>query len=92
MSFHPLMVYDADRFQKSERARLDDGKPFEFTRERRAILILTNVDVAQNLFYGILIDYRSDIYLRVCAIADSHSFSALNQFCGELLVDFLVNY
>ena len=38
MSFHPLMVYDADRFQKSERARLDDGKPFEFTRERRAIL------------------------------------------------------
>ena len=38
MSFHPLMVYDAERFQKSERARLDEGKPFEFTRERRAIL------------------------------------------------------
>ena len=38
MSFHPLMVYDPERFQKSERDTLDEGKPFEFTRERRAIL------------------------------------------------------
>ena len=38
MSFHPLMVYEPDRFQKSERDTLDEGKPFEFTRERRAIL------------------------------------------------------
>ncbi|MBW8713565.1 MAG: NADH-quinone oxidoreductase subunit NuoE, partial [Acidobacteria bacterium] len=38
MSFHPLMVYDSDHFHKSERARLDEGTPFEFTRERRAIL------------------------------------------------------
>jgi NADH-quinone oxidoreductase E subunit len=38
MSFHPLMVYDSDHFHKSERARLDEGQPFEFTRERRAIL------------------------------------------------------
>jgi NADH-quinone oxidoreductase E subunit len=38
MSFHPLMVYDSDHFHKSERARLDEGKPFEFTRERRAVL------------------------------------------------------
>jgi NADH:ubiquinone oxidoreductase subunit E len=38
MSFHPLMVYDSAHFQKSERARLDEGKPFEFTRERRAVL------------------------------------------------------
>jgi len=38
MSFHPLMVYDSDHFHKSERARLDEGRPFEFTRERRAIL------------------------------------------------------
>src|SRR3954463_11803016 len=38
MSFHPLMVYDAEHFQKSERGRLDEGKPFEFTRERRATL------------------------------------------------------
>jgi NADH-quinone oxidoreductase E subunit len=38
MSFHPLMVYGSERFQKSERARLDEGQPFEFTRERRAIL------------------------------------------------------
>jgi NADH-quinone oxidoreductase subunit E len=38
MSFHPLMVYDPARFQKSERERLDEGKPFEFSRERRAIL------------------------------------------------------
>ena len=37
MSFHPLMVYGSERFQKSERARLDEGPPFEFTRERRAI-------------------------------------------------------
>jgi len=29
MSFHPLMVYDSERFQKSERARLDEGKPFD---------------------------------------------------------------
>jgi len=38
MSFHPLMVYDSEHFHKSERGRLDEGKPFEFTRERRAIL------------------------------------------------------
>jgi NADH-quinone oxidoreductase E subunit len=38
MSFHPLMVYEPDRFQKSERDTLDEGKPFEFTRERRAVL------------------------------------------------------
>jgi NADH-quinone oxidoreductase subunit E len=38
MSFHPLMVYDPAQFQKSERDTLDEGNPFEFTRERRAIL------------------------------------------------------
>src|SRR3954453_16149406 len=38
MSFHPLMVYDSEHFHKSERGRLDEGKPFEFTRERRAML------------------------------------------------------
>jgi NADH-quinone oxidoreductase E subunit len=38
MSFHPLMEYDRGRFQKSERARLDEGKPFTFTPERRAAL------------------------------------------------------
>ncbi len=38
MSFHPLMVYDSDHFHKSERARLDEGQPFEFAPERRAIL------------------------------------------------------
>jgi NADH-quinone oxidoreductase subunit E len=38
MTFHPLMVYDSEHFHKSERARLDEGKPFEFTPERRAIL------------------------------------------------------
>ena len=38
MSFHPLMVYDAEHFHKSERARLDEGAPFAFTPERRARL------------------------------------------------------
>jgi NADH-quinone oxidoreductase E subunit len=38
MSFHPLMVYDSEHFHKSERARLDEGSPFVFTQERRAIL------------------------------------------------------
>jgi NADH-quinone oxidoreductase E subunit len=38
MSFHPLMVYDAEHFHKSERARLDEGGPFTFTPERRARL------------------------------------------------------
>lgn len=38
MSFHPLMVYDPEHFQKSERARLDEGEPFVFTPERRAKL------------------------------------------------------
>ena len=38
MSFHPLMVYDAAHFQKSERARLDEGDAFTFTPERRAKL------------------------------------------------------
>jgi NADH-quinone oxidoreductase subunit E len=38
MSFHPLMVYDPARFQKSERPMADEGPPFELTRERRAQL------------------------------------------------------
>jgi NADH-quinone oxidoreductase E subunit len=38
MSFHPLMAYEPARFQKSERDTLDEGQPFEFTRERRAVL------------------------------------------------------
>ena len=38
MSFHPLMVYDSERFQRSERKLLDEGPPFTFTRERRAEL------------------------------------------------------
>ena len=38
MSFHPLMVYDPDRFQKSERQVVDEGPPFALTPERRAQL------------------------------------------------------
>ncbi len=38
MSFHPLMVYDAAHFHKSERQLLDEGTPFVFTAERRAKL------------------------------------------------------
>lgn len=38
MSFHPLMVYDAEHFHKSERALLDEGGVFTFTPERRAKL------------------------------------------------------
>ena len=38
MSFHPLMVYDPDKFQKSERQVVDDGPPFALTPERRAKL------------------------------------------------------
>ena len=38
MSFHPLMVYDPARFQKSERKVAEDGPPFAFTPERRAKL------------------------------------------------------
>lgn len=38
MSFHPLMVYDPDEFQKSQRETVDDGPPFELTPERRAQL------------------------------------------------------
>jgi len=38
MSFHPLMVYDREHFQQSERARLDEGAPFTFTAVRRAQL------------------------------------------------------
>ena len=38
MSFHPLMVYDAERFQRSERKLADEGPPFTFTPERRAQL------------------------------------------------------
>ncbi len=35
MSFHPLMVYDPAKFQKSERKVVDEGPPFELTPERR---------------------------------------------------------
>lgn len=38
MSFHPLMLYDAERFQRSERKLLDEGAPFTFAPERRAAL------------------------------------------------------
>ena len=38
MSFHPLMVYDPDKFQRSERKLVDEGEPFTFTTERRAEL------------------------------------------------------
>ena len=38
MSFHPLMVYDSERFQRSERKLVEEGPPFTFTRERRAEL------------------------------------------------------
>jgi NADH-quinone oxidoreductase E subunit len=35
MSFHPLMVYDADKFQRSERRVVEEGPPFELTADRR---------------------------------------------------------
>jgi NADH-quinone oxidoreductase E subunit len=38
MSFHPLMIYEPQRFQRSERQLLDQGAPFTFTAERRAKL------------------------------------------------------
>lgn len=38
MSFHPLMVYDPDKFQKSERLVVEEGPAFTLTPERRAKL------------------------------------------------------
>jgi NADH-quinone oxidoreductase E subunit len=38
MSFHPLMMYDASHFHKSERKLVEEGAPFVFTPERRAEL------------------------------------------------------
>jgi NADH-quinone oxidoreductase subunit E len=38
MSFHPLMVYDPARFQRSERKLVEEGPEFVFTRQRRAYL------------------------------------------------------
>jgi len=38
MSFHPLMVYDPERFQRSERKLVDEGAPFALTPDRRARL------------------------------------------------------
>ena len=38
MSFHPLMVYDPDKFQKSERAVVEEGPAFTLTPERLAQL------------------------------------------------------
>jgi NADH-quinone oxidoreductase subunit E len=38
MSFHPLMVYDPEKFQKSERFVVEEGPPFQLTPERRAQL------------------------------------------------------
>ena len=35
MSFHPLMVYDAAKFQKSERRIAEEGEPFALTPDRR---------------------------------------------------------
>ena len=49
MSFHPLMVYDPARFQKSERKFAEEGPPFTLTAERRAKLdeILTKYPADQ---------------------------------------------
>ena len=38
MSFHPLMIYDRDRFQRSERKVVDEGPEFTFTRRHRDYL------------------------------------------------------
>jgi NADH-quinone oxidoreductase subunit E len=38
MSFHPLMVYDPAKFQKSVRQVVEEGPPFVLTPERRAQL------------------------------------------------------
>ena len=38
MSFHPLMVYDAAKFQQSERRVVEEGPAFALTPERRAQL------------------------------------------------------
>jgi NADH-quinone oxidoreductase subunit E len=38
MSFHPLMIYDRQRFQQSERRLVEEGPPFTFTAARRAAL------------------------------------------------------
>ena len=38
MSFHPLMIYDRQRFQQSERRLMAEGPPFTFSAERRAAL------------------------------------------------------
>jgi NADH-quinone oxidoreductase E subunit len=38
MSFHPLMVYEPGRFQRSERKLLEEGPAFTLTPERRAEL------------------------------------------------------
>jgi len=38
MSFHPLMIYDRQRFQQSERRLAEEGPPFTFTAARRAAL------------------------------------------------------
>ena len=38
MSFHPLMVYDRSKFQKSERQIAPEGPPFVLTPDRRAQL------------------------------------------------------
>jgi NADH-quinone oxidoreductase subunit E len=38
MSFHPLMAYDPERFQKSQRLTVEEGPPFTFTPARRAKL------------------------------------------------------
>ena len=35
MSFHPLMVYDPAKFQRSERRVVPEGPPFTLTAERR---------------------------------------------------------
>jgi NADH-quinone oxidoreductase subunit E len=35
MSFHPLMVYDPDKFQRSERRIVEEGPPFALTADRR---------------------------------------------------------
>ena len=47
MSFHPLMVYDPAKFQKSEREVVDEGPPFTLTPDRKRSAVLAALYLVQ---------------------------------------------
>src|SRR5262249_36790560 len=59
--------------------------------QRRAVLILADLDVIKNLLDRLFVDHRPDLYVLVQPVTDAQRLCAFGQFVNELFVDAFVN-